>query len=70
MSGHNLCLCVLYGIGLRAYTVFDACARHCLVQGGNLLVPLHGYPVMNDTKFPKKIDFKKVHAAMCNAHDV
>lgn len=32
---------------------------HC--EGGeNLLVPLHGYPVMNDTKFPRRVDFGKV----------
>eukprot|EP00983_Pelagomonas_calceolata_P121055 1160763-Pelagomonas_calceolata.AAC.4 len=30
--------------------------------GGNLLVPLHGYPIMNETKFPKRIDFNKVGA--------
>ncbi len=27
------------------------------VQGTNLLIPLHGYPVMNETKFPKRVDF-------------
>eukprot|EP00798_Chlamydomonas_sp_ICE-L_P009093 gene9093-16217_t len=25
----------------------------------NLLIPLHAYPVMNETKFPKRIDFGK-----------
>ena len=35
---------------------------HAHWQGGNLLVPLHGYPVMNETKFPKRVDFNRVRA--------
>eukprot|EP00200_Dunaliella_tertiolecta_P013188 CAMPEP_0202393904 /NCGR_PEP_ID=MMETSP1127-20130417/93151_1 /ASSEMBLY_ACC=CAM_ASM_000462 /TAXON_ID=3047 /ORGANISM="Dunaliella tertiolecta, Strain CCMP1320" /LENGTH=500 /DNA_ID=CAMNT_0048996499 /DNA_START=1421 /DNA_END=2920 /DNA_ORIENTATION=- len=34
-------------------------------EGGNLLVPLHGYPIMNETKFPKRIDFNKVPLGDC-----
>jgi hypothetical protein len=28
-------------------------------QPDNLLIPLHAYPVMNETKFPTRIDFGK-----------
>ncbi|KAF5829844.1 hypothetical protein DUNSADRAFT_15429 [Dunaliella salina] len=39
-------------------------------EGGNLLVPLHGYPIMNETKFPKRVDFNKVEplAGVVPAH--
>ena len=29
------------------------------MQDGNLLVPLHGYPMMNQTQLPKRLDFGK-----------
>ena len=29
------------------------------VQEENLLIPIHAYPVMNETKFPKRVDFGK-----------
>ena len=29
------------------------------MQPENLLIPLHAYPVMNETKFPSRIDFGK-----------
>ncbi|DBA89741.1 TPA: hypothetical protein ACH3X2_004621 [Trebouxia sp. C0005] len=28
-------------------------------QGGNLLIPIHAYPMMNQTKFPRRISFGK-----------
>ena len=28
-----------------------------LLQGQNLLVPIHAYPMLNHTQFPKRVDF-------------
>lgn len=43
------------------------CWHLCTVisQGENLLVPLHAYPIMNETKFPKRIDFGRVMLGDC-----
>jgi len=34
---------------------------HCIAdaQGENLLIPIHAYPMMNQTKFPRRISFGK-----------
>lgn len=29
------------------------------MQEENLLIPIHAYPIMNETKFPKRLDFGK-----------
>ena len=44
--------------------VLYACMRlptHCTTdaQGENLLIPIHAYPMMNKTKFPRRISFGK-----------
>lgn len=36
--------------------------HHCLLcpptfQGENLLIPIHAYPTLNETKFPTRVDF-------------
>ncbi len=44
--------------------VLYTCRRlltHCITdtQGENLLIPIHAYPMMNQTKFPRRISFGK-----------
>lgn len=36
---------------------YDCLRIHC--EPENLLIPIHSYPVMNETKFPSRIDFGK-----------
>ncbi len=44
----------------------SACkATSCIAftaQDENLLIPIHAYPIMNETKFPKRIDFGRVRS--------
>jgi len=37
------------------------------LQGENLLIPIHAYPIMNETKFPKRVDFGKVGSLLPGA---
>lgn len=39
-------------------------------QGGNLLIPLHGYPLTNAASFPRRIDFGRVAIGECAARRV
>ena len=48
----------------RCGFVLYVCTRlltHCVydAQGENLLIPIHAYPMMNQTKFPRRISFGK-----------
>ena len=35
----------------------DSRSLALLLQGQNLLVPIHAYPMLNHTQFPKRVDF-------------
>ena len=37
----------------------------CLAQAGNLLIPLHGYPVPNAPAFPRRADFGRAAVGDC-----
>lgn len=42
-----------------AATSTDISSACVAVQGGNLLIPIHAYPMMNQTSFPRRISFGK-----------
>ena len=62
MTGHVVMVAEILDL-LFSFLLFSfphAVRLACVaVQGGNLLIPIHAYPMMNQTTFPRRITFGK-----------
>ncbi len=52
----GMCQTITISFTPKEYTYYYDCIRiNC--EGQNLLVPIHGYPIVNKIDFPKQISF-------------